>query len=85
MALAKRAAAPLLLAGGLTAYILAAIPLEERDLAAALGADYGDCRRRVPALMPRLSSAERAPCDEAAMEAGGPRTLGELAADDVVG
>lgn len=37
-----------------TAYILAAIQLEERDLVADHGASYDDYRRRVPMLVPRL-------------------------------
>lgn len=42
----------LLFALGLTGYILAAIPFEERDLVAALGDDYADYKRRVPGLLP---------------------------------
>jgi protein-S-isoprenylcysteine O-methyltransferase Ste14 len=38
-----------------TAYILAAIRLEERDLVSAHGADYVEYRRRVPMLVPRLA------------------------------
>jgi protein-S-isoprenylcysteine O-methyltransferase Ste14 len=43
----------LLFAVGTTAYILAAIRWEERDLAASLP-EYADYRRRVPMLVPRL-------------------------------
>ena len=39
---------------GMTAYILVAIVLEERDLLEALGAPYADYRRKVPMLLPRL-------------------------------
>jgi protein-S-isoprenylcysteine O-methyltransferase Ste14 len=41
-----------LLAGGLTAYILAGIILEERDLLRQFGPAYAAYRRRVPALVP---------------------------------
>lgn len=47
-------AAHLVLAVGMTAYILIAIPLEERDLEAAHGDSYREYRERVPALLPRL-------------------------------
>jgi protein-S-isoprenylcysteine O-methyltransferase Ste14 len=46
-------AAHLLFAAGLTAYILAAIRWEERDLVAA-HPEYASYRRRVPMLLPRL-------------------------------
>jgi len=42
----------LLLNGGLTLYILAAIRLEERDLVAKFGQAYVEYRRSVPALLP---------------------------------
>ena len=42
----------LLFAAGMTAYIFVAIPMEERDLVAALGPAYEDYQRRVGALMP---------------------------------
>jgi methanethiol S-methyltransferase len=48
-----------LFAAVLTAYILAAIPLEERDLVASLGSDYENYRRRVPALVPALPGRNR--------------------------
>ncbi|PXW98871.1 methanethiol S-methyltransferase [Mycolicibacterium moriokaense] len=44
----------LLFAVATTAYILIAIQLEEHDLTAALGDQYGDYRRRVPMLIPGL-------------------------------
>ena len=42
----------LVFALGMTAYILVAIPFEERDLAMYHGKDYADYRRRVPMLIP---------------------------------
>lgn len=42
----------LLFAAATTAYVLAAIRLEERDLAADLGQQYRDYRERVPMLIP---------------------------------
>ncbi|BCQ08686.1 membrane protein [Mycobacterium heckeshornense] len=42
----------LLFAAASTAYILIALQFEERDLVAALGAQYRDYRRRVPMLLP---------------------------------
>jgi protein-S-isoprenylcysteine O-methyltransferase Ste14 len=44
----------LLFASTMTAYILLAIPLEERDLAAQLGAPYERWRAQTPAFIPRL-------------------------------
>ncbi|MBU9766723.1 isoprenylcysteine carboxylmethyltransferase family protein [Mycobacterium sp. TNTM28] len=44
----------LLFAAGSTAYILAAIQLEEHDLVANLGDQYRDYRKRVPMLAPGL-------------------------------
>jgi len=41
-----------------TAYILAAIRLEERDLVAAHGASYAQYRQRVPMLVPRLGRGD---------------------------
>ena len=48
-----------LLNGGLTCYILLALPLEERDLRRQFGAAYDDYRRRVPALIPWRKPAPR--------------------------
>jgi methanethiol S-methyltransferase len=50
----------LLFAVGCTGYILLALQLEERDLMAAMGDQYGDYRRRVPKLLPlpRMHPAE---------------------------
>lgn len=42
----------------MTVYMLAAIPLEERDLIAAYGEKYHQYRRRVPALIPRIKRVE---------------------------
>lgn len=42
----------LLLAAGITVYILIAIRYEERDLVSAIGAPYADYRRRVGMLLP---------------------------------
>ena len=44
----------LLFAGVLTAYMLVAIPIEERDLVADLGDEYRNYREKVPALVPRM-------------------------------
>jgi protein-S-isoprenylcysteine O-methyltransferase Ste14 len=44
----------LLFATAMTAYILIAIRLEERDLVGHLGTDYEAYRRRVPMLVPGL-------------------------------
>jgi len=43
----------------MTAYIYVAIPLEERDLAAALGDPYRSYRARTPMFVPRLSGTDR--------------------------
>ena len=48
----------LLFAASMTAYILVAIRLEERDLVRSLGRSYEDYRRRVPMLVPGLPKAE---------------------------
>ena len=44
----------LLWAGAFTAYVLMGIHVEERGLAAELGEDYQEYRKRVPMLLPRL-------------------------------
>jgi protein-S-isoprenylcysteine O-methyltransferase Ste14 len=49
-------AAHLLFAAAMTAYILIAIPLEERDLVAHFGQKYLEYRRRVGGLLPRIAS-----------------------------
>ncbi len=49
--------AHLMLAAGLTAYILIAIVFEERDLADEHGESYKAYRRKVPMLIPRLTPA----------------------------
>ena len=49
----------LLFAFATTAYVLIAIQLEERDLLKTFGDHYGDYRRRVGMLSPRLRRAER--------------------------
>ncbi len=46
----------LLLATGMTAYILIGIAYEERDLVAMFGQRYRDYRARVPALIPGFKS-----------------------------
>lgn len=51
--------AHLLMATGLTAYILVAIPYEERDLEASLGEKYIAYRKRTPMFVPRLVGASR--------------------------
>jgi protein-S-isoprenylcysteine O-methyltransferase Ste14 len=47
----------LLFASAMTAYILVAIPFEERDLEAQLGEPYRSWRARTPAFVPRLGRA----------------------------
>jgi protein-S-isoprenylcysteine O-methyltransferase Ste14 len=53
--------AHLMFAMGITAYILAAIYFEERDLVRFLGQDYADYQKSVPMLIPRVSSRTQAP------------------------
>jgi protein-S-isoprenylcysteine O-methyltransferase Ste14 len=62
-------AAHLLFAALMTAYMLIAIPFEERDLIAHFGDQYLEYRRRVGALIPRLWGREGGPD-----VAGGPST-----------
>lgn len=67
----RMTAGHLLLAAGMTAYILLAIRFEERDLVRAHGADYVEYRRKVPMLLPSLSrqrgAAMRSKADAATM------------------
>jgi protein-S-isoprenylcysteine O-methyltransferase Ste14 len=49
-----------LFAAAMTAYILVAIRLEERDLVRQLGQSYEDYRQRVPMLVPALPKAPHA-------------------------
>lgn len=51
----------LVFSAGMTAYILVALQLEERDLIAALGEQYRQYRRRVPMLVPRVRGRDRVP------------------------
>lgn len=53
-------AAHLVFAGLMTAYMLAAIPFEERDLVRFFGDTYAEYRRRVPALIPRFGRSSPA-------------------------
>jgi protein-S-isoprenylcysteine O-methyltransferase Ste14 len=53
-AIPTMSAGHLLLAAGLSAYILIALRYEERDLVGVFGADYEDYRGRVGMLVPRL-------------------------------
>ncbi len=55
----------------LTAYILAALPLEERDLRRQFGAAYDAYRRRVPALVPWRSPAPPTPHEKSPPAAPG--------------
>ncbi len=50
-----------LFALAMTAYMLFAIRLEERDLVAAMGRSYANYRQRVPMLIPRLGWPARSP------------------------
>jgi protein-S-isoprenylcysteine O-methyltransferase Ste14 len=50
----------LLLAAGMSAYIVLAVRYEERDLVKHLGRDYVEYQRRVPKFIPRLGSAHAA-------------------------
>jgi protein-S-isoprenylcysteine O-methyltransferase Ste14 len=56
----------LLFSAGMTAYILIATQLEERDLVAALGDQYRDYRRRVSMLVPVRRPSRRHPAETAA-------------------
>lgn len=50
----------LLFAGGMTGYMLIAIPFEERDLVASLGPEYAEYRARTPRFLPRLTRRQSA-------------------------
>jgi protein-S-isoprenylcysteine O-methyltransferase Ste14 len=54
----------LLFAGGMTAYMLLAIPFEEHDLVDLFGERYESYRRTVPALVPRIFAGKRLAADE---------------------
>ncbi len=51
----------LLLAAGMTGYMLLAVVFEERDLFAHFGRQYEEYRIRVPMFVPRLTPAQTAP------------------------
>lgn len=55
----------LVFAGAMTAYMLLAIPFEERDLVELYGERYARYRRSVPALLPRIGSGRSLATDEA--------------------
>jgi protein-S-isoprenylcysteine O-methyltransferase Ste14 len=61
----------LLLAGVWTAYMLVAIPIEERDLSDAFGEKYEQYRRSVPALVPRPAAPRARPHGAIAARANG--------------
>ena len=58
--------AHLVFAIGMTAYILIAIPFEERNLVEHFGPSYADYKRRVGAFIPRLWTAKRSQAESAA-------------------
>jgi protein-S-isoprenylcysteine O-methyltransferase Ste14 len=51
----------LLLAAGMSVYILIALHYEERDLVGLFGADYENYRERVGMLTPRIRRRSRSP------------------------
>lgn len=59
----------LLFASAMTAYMLVAIPLEERDLVAQLGEPYRSWRARTPAFLPRFGRPRPARSGGAVREA----------------
>jgi protein-S-isoprenylcysteine O-methyltransferase Ste14 len=57
-------AAHLLLAAGMTGYMLLAVVFEERDLIAHFGQEYEEYRKRVPMFVPRRRAALPVPASE---------------------
>jgi protein-S-isoprenylcysteine O-methyltransferase Ste14 len=62
----------LLLAAGMSVYILIAVRYEERDLVAHLGRSYVEYQRRVPKFIPRLGAAHAAVKPSAAQPTSSP-------------
>jgi len=56
----------LLLAAGMTAYMLVAVVYEERDLIAHFGRQYEEYRQRIPMFVPRLRAALSEPASDSA-------------------
>jgi protein-S-isoprenylcysteine O-methyltransferase Ste14 len=54
----------LVFALGMTLYIVAVTPMEERDISADLGEDYADCRSRVRAFVPLRRASPALPLEE---------------------
>jgi protein-S-isoprenylcysteine O-methyltransferase Ste14 len=66
----------LLLAAGMTAYMLVAVVFEERDLIAYFGHQYEEYRRRVPMFVPWLGTGSTSPSENSS---GVPRPIGRRA------